>query len=66
MSLNFILPKNEAMFNFFKSYRLPLYFSKPVLRHIQEFITALLIYRLLEAKLDDHGTHFTTETIIEH
>ncbi|TWH56975.1 DDE family transposase [Desulfitobacterium sp. LBE] len=40
MSLNSILPNNEAMFNFFKSYRLPLYFSKPVLRHIQEFIVA--------------------------
>ena len=26
--------------------------------------TALLIYRLLEAKLDDFGTHFTTEEII--
>jgi hypothetical protein len=27
--------------------------------------TALLIYRLLEAKLDDYGTHFSTENIIE-
>ncbi|ACL22100.1 IS701-like element ISDha16 family transposase [Desulfitobacterium hafniense] len=40
MSHSTILPKNEAMFNFFKSHRLPLYFSKPVLRHIQEFIVA--------------------------
>ena len=27
--------------------------------------TALLIYRLLEAKLDDYGTHFTVSNIIE-
>ena len=27
--------------------------------------TTLLIYRLLEAKLDRNGTHFTTENIIE-
>lgn len=40
MSHSAILPNNEAMFNFFKSHRLPLYFSKPVLRHIQEFIVA--------------------------
>lgn len=40
MSHTAILPNNEAMFNFFKGHRLPLYFSKPVLRHIQEFIMA--------------------------
>ena len=40
MSHSAILPNNDAMFNFFKSHRLPLYFSKPVLRHIQEFIVA--------------------------
>lgn len=27
--------------------------------------TALLIYRLLENKLDQYGTHFTTEDILE-
>jgi hypothetical protein len=27
--------------------------------------TALLIYRLLEKKLDLYGTHFTTENILE-
>jgi DNA topoisomerase IA len=27
--------------------------------------TALLIYRLLENKLDEYGTHFTTESILE-
>lgn len=26
--------------------------------------TALLVYRLLEAKLDDQGTHITTENLI--
>ena len=40
MSHSAILPNNESMFNFFKSHRLPLYFSKPVLRHIREFIVA--------------------------
>lgn len=40
MSHSAILPNNEAIFNFFKSHRLPLYFSKPVLQHIQEFIVA--------------------------
>ncbi len=43
MSLSAILPNNEAMFNFFRSHRLPLYFSKPVLRHIQEFIVAAIV-----------------------
>ena len=27
--------------------------------------TALLIYRLIEKKLDTYGTHFTTDNIIE-
>ena len=27
--------------------------------------TALLVYRLLEAKLDQYGTHFTIQNIIE-
>jgi transposase len=47
--------------------------SRPVFHHNRESIiahfmicyTALLIYRLMEAKLDDYGTHFTTDDIIE-
>ena len=33
--------------------------------HFMICYTALLIYRLLEKKLDDVGEHFTTENIIE-
>jgi transposase len=33
--------------------------------HFMVCFTALLIYRLLEAKLDANGTHFSTENIIE-
>mgnify|MGYP000454068848 CR=1 FL=1 len=33
--------------------------------HFMICYTALLIYRLLEAKLDAYGTHFTTENILE-
>lgn len=36
-----------------------------IIAHFMVCYTALLIYRLLEAKLDAHGTHFTTENIIE-
>lgn len=36
-----------------------------IISHFMICYTALLIYRLLEAKLDAHGTHFTTENIIE-
>ncbi len=36
-----------------------------IIAHFMICYTALLIYRLLEAKLDDYGTHFTTENIIE-
>lgn len=47
--------------------------ARPVYHHNRERIiahfmicyTALLIYRLLEAKLDDYRTHFTTDNIIE-
>jgi transposase len=47
--------------------------ARPIHHHNRERIiahflicyTALLIYRLLEAKLDDYGTHFTLENIIE-
>lgn len=40
MSHNTILPNHETIINFFNSCRLPLYFSKPVLQHIKEFIVA--------------------------
>lgn len=33
--------------------------------HFMICYTALLIYRLLEAKLDAYGTHFTTDNILE-
>lgn len=33
--------------------------------HFMVCYTALLIYRLLENKLDQYGTHFTTENILE-
>lgn len=36
-----------------------------IIAHFMVCYTALLIYRLLEAKLADYGTHFTTENIIE-
>jgi transposase len=36
-----------------------------IIAHFMICYTALLIYRLLEAKLDANGTHFTTENIIE-
>ncbi len=35
-----------------------------IIAHFMICYTALLIYRLLEAKLDAYGTHFTTENII--
>ena len=38
---------------------------KRIIAHFLICYTALLIYRLLEAKLDDYETHFTTENIIE-
>jgi hypothetical protein len=36
-----------------------------IIAHFMICYTALLIYRLLEAKLDIYGTHFTIENIIE-
>ena len=36
-----------------------------IIAHFMICYTALLIYRLLEKKLDDNGEHFTTENIIE-
>lgn len=36
-----------------------------IIAHFMICYTALLIYRLLECKLDQYGTHFTTESILE-
>ncbi|MGB4438542.1 MAG: transposase [Sedimentibacter sp.] len=36
-----------------------------IIAHFMICYTALLIYRLLESKLDQYGTHFTTENILE-
>jgi transposase len=36
-----------------------------IVAHFMICYTALLVYRLLEAKLDDNGTHFSIENIIE-
>jgi transposase len=36
-----------------------------IIAHFMICYTALLIYRILEAKLDAYRTHFTTENIIE-
>jgi transposase len=38
---------------------------KRIIAHFMICYTALLIYRLLENKLDQYGTHFTTEDILE-
>ena len=38
---------------------------KRIIAHFMTCYTALLIYRLLENKLDQYGTHFTTENILE-
>jgi transposase len=38
---------------------------KRIIAHFLVCYTALLIYRLLENKLDQYGTHFTTENILE-
>lgn len=45
----------------------PIYHQKPrrIVAHFMICYTALLIYRLLEVKLDRYGTHFTIENIIE-
>ena len=44
----------------------PVYHQKPrrIIAHFMICYTALLIYRLLETKLDRYGTHFTIENII--
>jgi transposase len=36
-----------------------------IIAHFMVCYTALLIYRLLECRLDEYGTHFTTENILE-
>jgi transposase len=36
-----------------------------IIAHFMICYTALLIYRLLECKLDQYGTHFTTDNILE-
>lgn len=38
---------------------------KRIIAHFMICYTALLIYRLLENKLDQQGTHFTTDNILE-
>lgn len=38
---------------------------KRIIAHFMICYTALLIYRLLENKLDQYGTHFTTDNILE-
>ena len=38
---------------------------KRIIAHFMVCYTALLIYRLLENKLDQYGTHFSTESILE-
>jgi transposase len=45
----------------------PVYHSKKnrIIAHFMVCYTALLIYRLLECKLDQHGTHFTTDNILD-
>ena len=45
----------------------PVYHQKPkrITAHFMICYTALLIYRLLETKLNRYGTHFTIEDIIE-
>ncbi len=45
----------------------PAYHSKKnrIITHFMICYTALLIYRLLEYKLDQYGTHFTTDNILD-
>ncbi len=45
----------------------PAYHSKKnrIIAHFMICYTALLIYRLLECKLDLYGTHFTTDNILD-
>jgi len=45
----------------------PIHHSKKnrIIAHFMICYTALLIYRLLECKLDQYGTHFTTDNILD-
>ena len=45
----------------------PVYHQKPkrIIAHFMICYTSQLIYRLLETKLDQYGTHFTIENIME-
>lgn len=45
----------------------PVYHQKPrrIIAHFMICYTALLIYRLLETRLSQYGTHFTIENIVE-
>lgn len=45
----------------------PVYYRnrKRIISHFMICYTELLVYRLLENKLDQYGTHFTTEDIID-
>jgi transposase len=45
----------------------PVYHSKKdrIIAHFMVCYTALLIYRLLECKLDQYGMHFTTDNILD-
>ena len=45
----------------------PVFHSKKnrIIAHFMICYTALLIYRLLECKLDQYGTHFTTDNILD-
>ena len=45
----------------------PVYHQKPdrIIAHFMICYTALLIYRILEKKLNMNGTHFTIDSVIE-
>lgn len=61
--------KIEECFRIMKSYinARPYYhrLSNRIIAHFMICYTALLIYRILEIKLDEYGEHFTTEQILE-
>ena len=43
----------------------PVHHRNRIIAHFMIRYTALLIYRLLEIKLDEYGTHFTTDNIVD-
>lgn len=71
-----IFEKNSQRYKIEECFRiLKTYFNaRPVNVHLEDRIrahfmicyTALLIYRIVEVKLDNHGTHYTTKEIIEN